>query len=117
MPDYVVLMKLTTQGAKNLGEAPQRIEAAKKAWEDLGGRVKSFHATMGEYDYVAIGEAPNDWVAIAFVAELAVAGDVTTSTMKAFSEDDWKWALNAPAEAIRNGTVGSTYETPMLRKR
>jgi len=50
MPHYIMLMKLTTQGAKNLGEAPQRIEAAKKAWEELGGTVKSFHITMGEYD-------------------------------------------------------------------
>lgn len=117
MPDYAVLMKLTEQGAKNIGEAPQRIEAAKRAWEDLGGTVKSFHVTMGEYDYVAIGDAPNDWVAVAFVAELAHAGDVTTTTMKAFSEDDWKWALNAPAEAIRSGMVGSPYTEPMLRHR
>jgi len=115
MPHYIMLMKLTTQGAKNLGEAPQRIEAAKKAWEELGGTVKSFHITMGEYDYVAVGEAPNDWAAVAFAAKLSAAGDVTTTSMKAFTEDDWKWALNAPAEDIRDGSVGSDYPGPVGR--
>lgn len=117
MPDYVVLMKLTSQGATTIADAPQRIEAAKEAWAALGGKIKSFHVTMGEYDYVAIGEAPNDWSAMAFVAELAAAGFVTTTTMKAFSADDWKWALNAPAEDIRDGAVGSDYTQPLLRKK
>jgi len=117
MPDYVVLMKLTSQGAANIAEAPERIKGAKAAWADLGGKVKSFHVTMGEYDYVAIGEAPNDWSAMAFAAELAAAGDVTTTTMKAFSEDDWKWALNASAADIREGAVGGPVETPMLRRK
>jgi uncharacterized protein with GYD domain len=107
MPDYVMLMKLTEQGAKGIANSPGRIAAAKAAWRELGGEVLSFHVTMGPYDYVAIGSAPNDWAAMAFAAELADAGDVATTTMKAFSEEAWEWTLNASPQAIREGDMAA----------
>jgi uncharacterized protein with GYD domain len=56
MVTYIVLMKLTDQGIKDIKNAPQRIEAAAKALEAMGGKMTGFYLTMGEYDYVVIGE-------------------------------------------------------------
>jgi uncharacterized protein with GYD domain len=106
MPDYIMLMKLTAKGAANIDGSPDRISAARKAWEELGGKLTSLHATFGEYDFVAVGEAPNDWVPAAFVAALAADGHVTTTTMKAFTEHDWVWLVRAPWDAIREGDLG-----------
>lgn len=85
MPSYIILMKFTEQGIKNVKEAPQRIDAGIKGWEALGGKLTSFYATMGEYDYIAIGEAPSDAVAMTFLLQLGAGGNVRTTTLKAFS--------------------------------
>ena len=105
MPDYIMLMKLTSAGASHIDESPDRISAATKMWARLGGTIKSFHGTFGEYDFVAVGEAPNDWVPAAFASALASSGFVTTTTMKAFSADDMAYYLNAGPEDIAAGTT------------
>jgi uncharacterized protein with GYD domain len=61
MPTYIGFYKLTDEGAKAIKTAPARIEAAIQAWEGLGGKLVGFYVChSGEYDYVAIGEAPSD---------------------------------------------------------
>jgi uncharacterized protein with GYD domain len=85
MPSYVLLMNLTTEGARAAKDIPARIDEGIKAFESMGGKISSFHVTMGPYDYVAVGEAPADEVAAAFALALASRGFVTTTTMKAFT--------------------------------
>ena len=84
MPTYVLLMKLTEQGARDIKNAPQRIDEGIKAMEALGGKTLSFFVTMGKYDYVGIGEMPGDEAAAAFLLGLAAKGYVKTETLKAF---------------------------------
>jgi uncharacterized protein with GYD domain len=85
MSTYILLMKLTDQGAKTIKDAPKRAEAGMKAFEKMGGKVLGFYATLGEYDYVSIGEAPNDEVATAFSLALGSLGNVRTVSLKAFT--------------------------------
>jgi uncharacterized protein with GYD domain len=87
MPTYITLYKLTKQGAQNIKDAPERIEKGIKAFEGIGGKIVGFYATMGEYDYVAIGEAPNDEIAMTFMLGQVSLGNVKTTTMKAFSTE------------------------------
>ena len=89
MPIYIGLYKLTDQGIKNIKDAPQRIEEAFKGWEAMGGKVLGFYSVMGEYDYVAIGEAPNDEVAVTFALALGSQGDARTMTLKAFTREEF----------------------------
>ena len=89
MPIYIGLYKLTDQGIKNIKDAPQRIEEAFKGWEAMGGKVIGFYSVMGEYDYVAIGEAPNDEVAVTFALTLGTQGDARTMTLKAFTREEF----------------------------
>ena len=84
MPRYVALMKLTEQGIKDIKNAPQRLEQAVAGMGALGGKLLDFYTVMGEYDYVAIAEFPNDEVGMTFLLTLGSAGNVRTTTLKAF---------------------------------
>lgn len=90
MPTYIVLMKLTEQGLKTIREGPQRVKVSAKAMEKMGGKMTGFYLTMGEYDYVAIGEAPNDEVACTFLLGLGALGNVKTTTLKAFTPEEFE---------------------------
>ncbi len=88
MPIYISLMSMTDQGVKDIKNAPQRTAEAIKGLEAMGGKLIDLYFVMGEYDYVGIAEAPNDEVALAFLASLGAAGNVRTTTMKAFRANE-----------------------------
>ncbi|HZY41576.1 MAG TPA: GYD domain-containing protein [Anaerolineae bacterium] len=90
MPTYVVLMKLTDQGIKTVKDSPDRLEASISHFEAMGGKFIGFYATLGQYDYVAIGDAPNEAVVMSFVLSLGKSGDVRTTTLKALSRDEFE---------------------------
>jgi uncharacterized protein with GYD domain len=89
MPHFINLMKLTDQGAKAIKDAPARLEAGIKAFEKMGGKMIGFYVVMGEYDYVAVGEAPSDEVAMTFALALSSLGNVRTMGLKAFTREEF----------------------------
>lgn len=86
MTTYVMLMNWTDQGARNVRDSPKRLDAAKTALSQMGGEFQDFYMTMGEYDMVAVYEAPDDAVAARFALLLGGLGNVRTKTLKAFPE-------------------------------
>ena len=60
MVTYLMLLKWTDQGIKNVKDSPKRLDGVKKLAKDLGGEVKSFYMTLGEYDLVLIVDMPNN---------------------------------------------------------
>ena len=77
MPVYAVLYQLTDQGARTVKEAPGRIEAGLKAAERMGSNTTAFYVcSSGEYDYISLGEWPNDEAAKAFLMALESLGNV-----------------------------------------
>lgn len=89
MPTYVTLFKWTGQGVKDLKNAPARFEASKKLTQAMGGKVLGLYVTMGEYDVVAVSEGPNDEVAATVALSIAAKGNVTSTTMRAFTESEF----------------------------
>jgi len=89
MVRIILLMKLTEQGAKDIKNAPQRIDQAIKTFEKMGGKLLGFYVVTGEYDYVSIGEAPNDEVGMTFVMGLSSLGTVRTTTARAFTKEEF----------------------------
>jgi uncharacterized protein with GYD domain len=89
MAIYISLMKLTAEGMEDLEEAPQRTREAVQKLEALGGKLLSLYVTMGEYDYVGIMECPSDEVALTFLLGLGAQGNVRTTTMRAFSAEEF----------------------------
>lgn len=86
MPTYIMLANWTDQGAQKVKESPRRLETAKKALVDMGGEFKAVYMTMGEYDLIAVYEAPDDAVVARFTLLLGSLGSVRTKTLKAFPE-------------------------------
>lgn len=89
MATYVTLMKLTEQGIRDVKNFPQRLEAGKKGVEAMGGKIVGFYAVLGEYDYVTIAEMPSDEAGMAYIMTLGALGNVRTTTLKAFTEQEF----------------------------
>jgi uncharacterized protein with GYD domain len=93
MSTYVILMNLTEQGVKNIKDAPARLAESTKALEAAGGKMLAFYMLMGQYDYLAIAEGPGDEVALAQLLGLGMAGNVRTTTLKAFTPQEFAAVL------------------------
>lgn len=88
MPKYIVLLKMTDQGNKDIRNVDERIQSGVKLMEKMGGKLIGFYMVMGEYDYVGIGEAPSDEVQTAFALTLSSLGNVKTTSLRAFSKEE-----------------------------
>ena len=90
MATYITLLKYTHQGITTIKDGAQRLENAKAAYAAAGAKLTAFYLTMGRYDAVVVSEAPDDET----VAKLALAtgrlGNVSTETLRAFNEDQFK---------------------------
>ncbi|MET0515433.1 MAG: GYD domain-containing protein [Nitrospiraceae bacterium] len=90
MVTYVMLLNWTDQGIKNVKDSPKRLDAVKKLAKDMGGEVKSFYMTLGIYDLVLIVDMPNNDKLATFGLKLGSLGNVRSTTLKTFSEDDYR---------------------------
>ncbi len=90
MTTYILLLNWTDTGAKSLRDSPTRLDKAKSQLAEMGGEMKAFYLTMGEYDMVAVCEAPDDAVAARFAMQLAMGGNVRSRTLKAFPESAYR---------------------------
>jgi len=95
MSSYVMLVKWTDQGMRQIRESPGRFDKANAALRDMGGQFISFYMTMGEYDMVAIYEAPDDAVAARFSLMLGMLGNVRATTLKAFPDKAYREIINS----------------------
>jgi uncharacterized protein with GYD domain len=87
---YVMLANWTERGLNSVNEAPRRLDVAKQRLKEMGGEFKCFFMTMGDYDMVAIYEAPDDAVAARFSLMAGQLGTVRTRTLKAFPEQAFR---------------------------
>jgi uncharacterized protein with GYD domain len=90
MPSYLSLINWTDQGARNVKQSPQRLDAAKEAIMQGGGRMIFFYLTMGQYDLVTLTEFPNDDAAARFLLAIGSMGNIRSTTLKAFTEQEFR---------------------------
>ena len=95
MSTYIMLFNYTDQGLRNIKKSPGRLDAARKAAEELGGKLGDLYLTMGAYDFVSISEFPDDATAATFVLRLGALGNVRTTTVKAFPENAYRKIVEA----------------------
>jgi uncharacterized protein with GYD domain len=88
MPYYIVLVKLSEKGKQNFKQAWTNDRPRVKAQvQKMGGKMTGY-MTFGEYDNVELLELPDDKAAAQFAMMAGATGDVSTVTLKAFSEDE-----------------------------
>ena len=88
MPTYVLLLNYTDEGMRNIQYLPQHVTAFRQAVEAAGGRVPQIYLTMGQYDVIAIIEAPSDQACVSIALGLCSLGNMRSTTLKAFGGDD-----------------------------
>jgi len=94
MLTYVFLYKFTDQGIKGIKDTPEDIRKAIAAWEEMGGKLLGLYCVQGEYDFVSIGEAPSEEVAVSFSLALSAKGDVRITSMRAFTTEEITEIIN-----------------------
>ncbi|MEM0214805.1 MAG: GYD domain-containing protein [Archaeoglobaceae archaeon] len=80
---FVILSRLTDEGAKTLKERPQRLKEVNQELEKMGVKVLEQYAVFGEYDFVNIIEANDNTTVMKAMLELASRGTIRTITMPA----------------------------------
>ena len=95
MAHYIGLLRYTSQGIAKVKEGPARLDAARKAAAAMGGKITSWHLTMGRYDAVIVAEFPDDDACARFLLSIGALGNVTTETLKAFNEDEYRKIISS----------------------
>src|SRR5712692_7335838 len=95
MPRYVSLVQYTAKGMEAIKESPKRLDAARKAFDDAGAKLKDFYLVMGEYDIVIVVDAPNDEVVAKVSLMLGAKGSVRTHTSRAFTEAEYRKIISS----------------------
>ena len=90
MAKYIILTSWTDQGVKNVKDSPARLDAARALAKKMGCTLGDFYMTAGATDMVILAEAPDDETLAKFNLTLAMGGNVRTTTMKAFSEAEYR---------------------------
>ncbi len=95
MATYIVLSKFTQQGASKIKESPGRIDAARETGRKMGAEMKAWYLVMGRYDVVTLWEASDDESMAKVLATIGSLGNVTTETLRAFTEDQFRTLISA----------------------
>jgi uncharacterized protein with GYD domain len=94
MPTFIALFNWTEQGAKTYKDSPSRADAFNEQASGLGVRLKDIYWTAGPYDLVGVFEAPDEESASAALLQLASAGNLRSTTMRAYSSDEFKSVIS-----------------------
>ena len=89
MPHFVCLFDWTDQGTKTVTDTIDRVDSASEmAQSKYGLTLEHVYWTVGAHDLVGVVEAPDVESLSAFLLEVASAGNIRTTTMRAFDRDE-----------------------------
>ena len=60
MPTYIMMGRFTSQGKDKIRGSPARIDTARETMSTQGAELKAWYVVNGQFDYVAIIEAPDE---------------------------------------------------------
>lgn len=87
MPTFVMLTNLTADGVRTLKNNPNRVQEVNREVEQLGAKVVDQWATLGQFDFVTIVEAPDTETMTKVSVELGSRGTMTSQTLPAISAE------------------------------
>ncbi|HET8566029.1 MAG TPA: GYD domain-containing protein [Solirubrobacterales bacterium] len=93
MPTYLMLTNLTAEGVRTLKNNPGRITEVNREVEQMGVKVVSQFATLGQYDFVTVVEAPDERTMAKVSVELGSRGTMTSQTLAAIPAEDLAGSL------------------------
>jgi uncharacterized protein with GYD domain len=84
MSTYIAMLQWTPQGIRDIKQSPSRLDAALKAFEAAGAKMKDFYMTTGKHNMIAVIEASDDAVLAKALLTTAAQGNVRTETCRAY---------------------------------
>jgi uncharacterized protein with GYD domain len=88
-----MLTNLTAEGVRTLKNHPGRISEVNREVEQMGVKVVSQYATLGQYDFVTVVEAPDEKTMAKVSVELGSRGTMTSQTLAAIPAEDLSSSL------------------------
>jgi uncharacterized protein with GYD domain len=89
VPTYIMLTTLSPEGVQTIKNNPGRIREVNREIEQLGATVKAQWATLGEYDFINVIEAPDERTMARISVELGSRGTGKYETLVAIPIDDF----------------------------
>ena len=93
MPTFLMLTNLTAEGVRTLKNHPGRIAEVNREVEQMGVKVISQYATLGQYDFVTAVEAPDEQTMAKVSVELGSRGTMTSQTLAAIPAENLAGSL------------------------
>ena len=93
VPRYVVLVNWTDQGIRNVKHTAERTDHGGEIAEKHGLKLEQAYWTVGAYDMVTVFEAPDDEAMSAHLLEIGSLGNVRTTTLRAYDEEEMSGIL------------------------
>jgi uncharacterized protein with GYD domain len=93
MPTYIMLSTLTPEGVQTVKNNPQRIKEVNKEIEQIGAKVVAQWATLGQFDFVNVIEAPDDKTMSKVSLELGSRGTARYQSLAAIPIDEFIAAI------------------------
>ena len=88
MATFVMLTNLTPEGVQTLKNNPNRVQEVNKEVEQLGVTVKEQWATLGQYDFITIVEAPDEKTMAKVSVELGSRGTMSSQSLAAIPAEE-----------------------------
>ncbi len=88
MPTFITLLRWTSKGAQEVMDTTKRYRKATAEMEKMGIKERGFFWTLGGYDAIYIGDAPDEETATAASLAISSQGNVRTETLRAYSADE-----------------------------
>ncbi len=95
MSTYISIVNYTQDGIAAIKDSPRRLSVVKRLAKNLGGKIKHFYLTLGDYDLVVVCEMPDAATAAKFMLTVGSTGAVRTKTLTAFSEAEYREIIAA----------------------
>jgi uncharacterized protein with GYD domain len=89
VPTYIMLTTLNPEGVQTIKNNPARIKEVNREVEQLGASVKAQWATLGQFDFVNVIEAPDEKTISRVSLELGSRGTGRYETLVAIPIDDF----------------------------
>jgi len=89
VPTYVMLSTLSPEGVQTIKNNPNRIREVNREVEQLGATVKAQWATLGQFDFVNVIEAPDEKTIARVSLELGARGTARYETLSAIPIDEF----------------------------
>src|SRR3954447_6490425 len=124
MPIYILLSRVSQQGVQTLQSNPSRLQEVNRDVEELGAKVLHQWATLGEFDFVNVVEAPDTATIAKVSVALGARGSTRIQTLSALTIDEFVQTIqeligagdspdgHAPSGAGREQLVGIDLAQP-----